>query len=40
MNRVMPWAAAGQMTDAEIRALWLYLRSVPARSNPEHAAGG
>jgi mono/diheme cytochrome c family protein len=26
----MPWQFAGQMTDAEIRAIWLYLRTVPA----------
>lgn len=26
----MPWPASGRMTDAEIRAVWAYLRSVPA----------
>jgi len=27
---VMPWKYYGQMTDDELRALWLYLRSLPA----------
>lgn len=27
----MPWPYTAQMTDEEIRALWLYLRTVPAR---------
>lgn len=27
----MPWAATAQMTDDEIRALWLYLQTVPER---------
>lgn len=27
----MPWKAAGKMTDDELRALWLYLRSLPPR---------
>lgn len=27
----MPWKRAGMMTDAEIHAVWLYLRSVPAK---------
>lgn len=27
----MPWKLTAQMTDDEIRALWLYLRTVPAR---------
>jgi cytochrome c553 len=26
----MPWAASGRMTDEEIRAVWLYMRSLPA----------
>jgi hypothetical protein len=26
--QTMPWIYAGKMTDAEIRALWLYLRSL------------
>ncbi|HYD51338.1 MAG TPA: c-type cytochrome [Gemmatimonadaceae bacterium] len=31
ISEAMPWKAAGKMTDDEIRALWIYLRSVPAR---------
>jgi mono/diheme cytochrome c family protein len=31
INEVMPWKLAGQMTDDEMHAVWLYLRSVPAR---------
>ncbi|MDB4950766.1 MAG: cytochrome c class [Gemmatimonadetes bacterium] len=31
INEVMPWKLAGQMTDDEMHAIWLYLRSVPAR---------
>ena len=27
----MPWKATGMMTDDEIRAVWMYLRSVPAK---------
>ncbi len=34
INGVMPWALAGQMSDDEIRAVWLYLRSVPAKQTP------
>jgi mono/diheme cytochrome c family protein len=26
----MPWAASGRMTDEEIRAVWLYMRTLPA----------
>lgn len=29
LHPVMPWRQAGMMTDAELRAVWLYLRSVP-----------
>jgi mono/diheme cytochrome c family protein len=29
----MPWTAAGQMTDDELKATWLYLQSVPARAD-------
>jgi cytochrome c553 len=29
ISRDMPWPLAGQMTDEEIRAVWMYLRSVP-----------
>jgi mono/diheme cytochrome c family protein len=31
INAFMPWQLAGQMTDAELRALWLHLKTVPAR---------
>ena len=31
LNEAMPWKLAGQMTDEEIHAVWLYLRSVPAK---------
>jgi hypothetical protein len=27
----MPWTVFGKMTDADLHALWLYLRSVPAK---------
>jgi mono/diheme cytochrome c family protein len=30
-NRYMPWQALGQMTDDELKALWLYLQSLPAK---------
>jgi hypothetical protein len=26
----MPWPTVGRMTDDELRAIWLYLQSVPA----------
>jgi hypothetical protein len=29
----MPWPAYGQMTDDDLRAVWAYLRSVPALVN-------
>jgi hypothetical protein len=28
----MPWRSYQHMTDAELHALWLYLRSVPPRA--------
>jgi len=31
----MPWASTALMTDDEIRAVWLYLRSVPAKETPK-----
>ncbi|HEX8693940.1 MAG TPA: cytochrome c [Longimicrobium sp.] len=31
----MPWASSGRMTDDEIRALWMYLRTVPAKETPK-----
>lgn len=32
VNDFMPWRSYQQMTDGELHALWLYLRSVPARA--------
>ncbi len=29
LNSMMPWPQAGMMTDDELHAIWLYLRSVP-----------
>ena len=29
-NENMPWQAVGKMTDDELKAVWLYLRSLPA----------
>jgi cytochrome c553 len=31
INAAMPWAQAGQMTDDEIRAVWMYLKTVPPK---------
>jgi mono/diheme cytochrome c family protein len=31
IDPLMPWKATAQMTDTELQAVWLYLRSVPAR---------
>ena len=31
LNLFMPWPSIGQMTDDDLRALWLYLKSVPPR---------
>jgi mono/diheme cytochrome c family protein len=30
-NDFMPWRSSGRMTDAEIHAVWLWLRSLPAK---------
>lgn len=30
LSDTMPWQYVGQMTDEELRAVWLYLRSLPA----------
>lgn len=32
----MPWKTIGKMTDDELRALWLYLQSVPAKPYGTH----
>ena len=31
LNEFMPWKVVRGMTDAEIHAIWLYLRSVPPK---------
>jgi len=31
-NEFMPWRESGHMTDEEIHAVWLYLRSLPAKA--------
>lgn len=31
LDAFMPWRVLGRMTDAELHALWLYLRSVPPK---------
>lgn len=33
LHESMPWRQAGMMTDDELHAIWLYLRSVPARAS-------
>jgi mono/diheme cytochrome c family protein len=35
LNDVMPWRHFGQMTDDELRAVWLYLQSLPALEQGE-----
>ena len=32
INSFMPWKEIGQMTDDELRAMWLYLQSLPTES--------
>jgi mono/diheme cytochrome c family protein len=29
INKVMPWEGIGKMTDDELKAIWMYLRSLP-----------
>jgi hypothetical protein len=31
----MPWPIAAQMTDVELEALWLYLKSLPPATPPD-----
>jgi hypothetical protein len=31
LDEFMPWSVYAHMSDDEVRALWQYLRSVPAR---------
>ncbi len=33
---MMPWKAYGQMTDTELKAVWAYLQTVPAREKGNH----
>jgi cytochrome c553 len=33
LGDAMPWRSMGRMSDEELRALWLYMRSVPARAD-------
>ena len=35
IDAVMPWASSGRMTDDEIRAVWAYLKTVPAKQTAE-----
>jgi len=35
LNEEMPWMSYGQMTDDELKALWLYLQSLPALEQGE-----
>jgi cytochrome c553 len=35
---LMPWPASGRMTDDEISAVWLYVRSIPATPATQTAA--
>jgi hypothetical protein len=30
-SEFMPWKALGNMTDDELKAVWLYLKSLPAK---------
>jgi hypothetical protein len=30
LSEEMPWKNFGQMTNAELKALWMYLQSLPA----------
>ena len=32
----MPWQVLGKMTDGELRAIWLYLQSLPPREFGNH----
>jgi len=36
ISTMMPWQAYGQMTDTELRAVWAYLRTVPALEKGNH----
>jgi len=34
IHPVMPWRYSGRMTDDELRAIWLYLESMPPKATP------
>jgi hypothetical protein len=36
ISTMMPWKAYEQMTDTEIKAVWAYLRTVPALEKGNH----
>jgi len=31
VDKIMPWQSIGHMSDTELQALWLYLRTLPAK---------
>ena len=33
LNPIMPWQSFGRMSDTELRAIWLHLRSLPPKSS-------
>jgi mono/diheme cytochrome c family protein len=35
IDAFMPWALAGQMTDDEMSAVWMYIKSVPPKPTPK-----
>ncbi len=37
---MMPWKAIGQMSDDELKAIWLHLNSLPAIETPEQISQG
>ena len=36
ISKMMPWQAYGQMTDAELKAVWAYLQTVPPLEKGNH----
>ncbi|HZD56601.1 MAG TPA: cytochrome c [Anaerolineales bacterium] len=37
---MMPWKSVGKFSDDELKAIWLYLRSLPAIETPEQGSKG
>ncbi len=35
LSEDMPWKAYGKMTDEDLKAIWLYLQSLPALELPK-----